>query len=267
VIVYTDLDGTMLGRAGSFFRTGPGDLTLEPARALLDLHRADAVLVLVSGRTRPQLVEAARILGADGYVGELGAVVGWAHGREHEVLRGALPEAYADRRPLDVLRSIGVVQDIFARWPGLLEWHSPWHEDNESNAMLRGRIEVDAVNAWLRDRGLGWLSLRDNGVLPVPEPTHVYHLMADGLSKGLGVARDLQRRGLRRDDAVAIGDSASDLDMARYVRRMWVVGNGARQPHMADLMARHDNVVACAADFGLGWAEAVRAALADSANT
>jgi len=262
VIVYTDLDGTMVGPGGSFFRTESGELTIEPARALLDLQAAGATLVLVSGRTRPQLAEAARIFGADGYIGELGAVLGWDRSRHHEVLRGAMPAEFAGSTPVAVLRDLGVVEDLFARWPGRLAWHSPWHEEHESNAMLRGRIDVEVVDEWLRARGLGWLRLRDNGVLPVADPTHVYHLIADGVSKGLGIARDLGRRGLRRQDAIAIGDSASDLDMAPHVDRLWVVGNGARQPHMADLIARHDNVSVCEESLGLGWAEAARAALA-----
>jgi len=262
VIVYTDLDGTMVGPGGSFFRTETGEPTIEPARALLDLQAAGATLVLASGRTRPQLAEAARIFGADGYVGELGAVLGWDAGHRYEMLRGAMPVEYATQTPLDVLRSLGVVEDLFARWPGRLEWHSPWHAEHESNAMLRGRIDVSAVDEWLHGRGLGWLRLRDNGVLPTADHWHVYHLLPDELSKGLGVARDLGRRALDRDDAVAIGDSASDLDMAPYVRQMWVVGNGARQPQMADLIARHDNVSVCNEPVGLGWAEAVWAALA-----
>ncbi|MEP6697301.1 MAG: hypothetical protein ABJA34_10530 [Pseudonocardiales bacterium] len=262
MIVYTDLDGTMVGPGGSFFRTESGELTLEPARALVALQAARATLVLVSGRTRRQLAEAARIFGADGYVGELGAVVGWDGGRQHEVLRGTMPERYGTDTPLQVLRGLGVVDDLFARWPGSLAWHSPWHIEHESNAMLRGSIDVEAVDRWLHERGLGWLRLRDNGVLPEPGATHVYHLMPDGLSKGLGIARDLSRRGLQRADAVAIGDSASDLDMAPYVRRIWVVANGARNSQMAGLMARHDNVEVSAGAVGLGWAEAVRGALA-----
>ncbi len=261
VIVYTDLDGTMVGPGGSFFRTESGELTLEPATALLDLHAAGSTLVLVSGRTRPQLVEAGRIFGADGYIGEVGAVLGWHGCREYEVLSGAMPEEYAGRSPLEVLRGLGVLDDLFAAWPGRLEWHSPWHIDHEADAMLRGRVDVIEVDAWLRDRDLGWLRIRDNGVLPGAVPVHVYHLMPDRLSKGLGVARDLARREMSRADAVAIGDSASDLEMAPYVRRMWIVANGARQPHMTALIAEHDNVEECESAVGLGWAEAVRAIL------
>jgi len=293
-ILYTDLDGTMVGPGGSFFtalaaarpespapagrpgRDGAHPLTLEPAKALVDLHRAGVTLVLVSGRTRPQLVEAGRIFGADGFVAELGALVGWDRGHSSTVLTGAMPAEHAGRLPLEAMTAAGLPDELFARWPGRLQWHAPWHVGHEADAMLRGLVDVEEVERWLARRGWGWLRLRDNGVLAAgrdwpglavdARPPHVYHLMPDGLSKGAAVGWDLARRGLSAGDAVAVGDSASDLTMAPHVGRMWVVANGAAAPHMAPLLAGvraagHDVRVAAGA-VGLGWAEAVRAALA-----
>ena len=90
-IVYTDLDGTMVGPRGSFWHTAGRALTPTPAEALLELHRAGVVLVLVSGRTHAQLVEAARIFAADGAISELGSLVSWSGGRETHLLTGELP--------------------------------------------------------------------------------------------------------------------------------------------------------------------------------
>ena len=73
-IVYTDLDGTMVGPRGSFWHGADRDLTAGPAAALLELHRAGVPLVLVSGRTYAQLVEAARLVAADGVIAELGSL-------------------------------------------------------------------------------------------------------------------------------------------------------------------------------------------------
>jgi hydroxymethylpyrimidine pyrophosphatase-like HAD family hydrolase len=64
-VLYTDLDGTMVGPYGNFFAADDRTPTLAPATALLELHRAGVALVLVSGRTRLQLQEAALIFGAD----------------------------------------------------------------------------------------------------------------------------------------------------------------------------------------------------------
>jgi phosphoglycolate phosphatase-like HAD superfamily hydrolase len=90
--------------------------------------------------------------------------------------------------------------------------------------------------------------------------------MPDGLSKGAAVGWDLARRGLSAADAVAVGDSASDLTMARYVGRLWVVANGAAAPHMPPLLAgaraAGQDVRVAAGAVGLGWAEAVRHTLA-----
>lgn len=269
-IVYTDLDGTMVGPGGCFFRAVDRALTLEPARALVDLHAAGVTLVLVSGRTRPQLVEACRIFGADGYVGELGAVVGWDGGRVHEVLVGDTP-AGLPGTPFEAITGSGVVERLLVRHQGFLEYHSPWHLDHEGDVMLRGHVDAAAVEAWLATQGCGWLQLLDNGVLPPPErpgslrpealPAHVYHLMPRGLSKGLAVRRDLGRRGLEPSRALAVGDSASDLSMAPYVGRLWLTANSGQDPRMASLVAAHPNVRVADEAVGIGWVQAVRDAL------
>jgi hypothetical protein len=264
----------MVGPRGNFFAAADGTPTSAPARALLELHRAGVALVLVSGRTRAQLVEAAQIFGADGFIAELGAVVGWDRGRSVQMLPGAMPAEYAGRPPLQVMQAGGLPDALFARWPGLLQWHAPWHAGHEADAMLRGRVDVAEVERWLAAEGWGWLRLRDNGVLPgrrwpglLPQvhPAHVYHLMPDGLTKGAAVGWDLERRGLAAADAVAIGDSASDLGMAAYTGRMWLVANAAAAfhlpPQLAAARAAGQDVRVTAEPLGVGWAEAVLAAL------
>lgn len=271
-VVYSDLDGTMVGPGGCFVRAEDGSATLEPARALIELLEAGVALVLVSGRTRPQLLEAARMVGADGFVGEMGAVLGWDCGRSFEVLPGQMPpELIGTGTPAQVIESTGAVDRLLARHAGRLELHAPWHLGHEADVMLRGRVDPAAVEADLAAEGLGWLRLLDNGALPAvrehglgsaAEPAHVYHLMPAGLSKGSGVARDLARRGLRADQAVAVGDSASDLEMAAHVGHLWLTANGARNPEVAARAAELRNVTVTRGTLGAGWAEAVREALA-----
>jgi hypothetical protein len=269
-VLYTDLDGTMVGPYGNFFAAEDRTPTLAPARALLELHRAGVAVVLVSGRTRAQLQETGLIFGADGFVAELGALVGWDRGRSVQVLPGAMPERFAGQLPIEVMNAGGLPEALFARWPGQLQWHAPWHAGHEADVMVRGRVDVAEVEAWLAAEGWGWLRLRDNGVMPnrtfpglAPQghPAHIYHLMPDGLSKGGAVGWDLARRGLSPADAVAVGDSASDLGMAGYVGRMWVTANGAAAPHMAPLLAAAraagQDVRVTTEPVGVGWAEAV----------
>ncbi len=71
--VYTDLDGTLLGRGASLFRTAEGDFTLLAARALEACHRAGAEVVIKSGRRRAQVMEDARLLGQTSYIFEVGS--------------------------------------------------------------------------------------------------------------------------------------------------------------------------------------------------
>jgi hydroxymethylpyrimidine pyrophosphatase-like HAD family hydrolase len=269
-IVYTDLDGTMVGPHGSFWHGADRGLTVDPAAALADLHRAGVPLVLVSGRTHMQLVEAARIFAADGAVAELGSLVSWDAARRTHLLAGTLPARYAGRSPMAVMAELGVVDDLLAEHPGRLEWHEPWHADHTADAMLRGRVEPVAVDAWLAERGLDWLTLKDNGAIPTssrmrldPEavPPRVYHLMPRGISKGLAIAWDLARRGIDPADAVAVGDSRSDLEMAPAVGRLWVTANGAAVDGMADLLSAVPNATVTDRPMGEGWAQAVRASL------
>ena len=268
-IVYTDLDGTMVGPRGSFWHAADRSLTQGPADALLALHRAGVTLVLVSGRTFEQVVEAARIFAADGAIAELGATIAWDAGRSVHRLAGDFPAEFAGRTPMEVMAELGVVEQLAAVYPGRLEWHAPWHATHTADALLRGRVDPLAVDAWLAERGLGWLTLKDNGAFPVrpgstladAAPPRIYHLMPRGISKGTAIAWDLERRGLTPADAVAIGDSVSDLDMAPAVERLWITANGAGVDGMGELLAAVPNATVTDAAMGEGWAQAVLASL------
>ena len=269
-IVYTDLDGTMVGPRGSFWHTAGRDLTDGPAAALFELHRAGVPLVLVSGRTFEQVIEAARIFAADGAIAELGATVAWNAGRGKHRLRGELPAEFGDRTPMEVMAALGVVDRLISAHPGQLEWHSPWHATHSADALLRGRVDPLAVDAWLAADGAGWLTLKDNGAIPATSrmtlapsstPPHVFHLMPRGISKGAAIAWDLRRRGIDPADAVAIGDSVSDLEMAPTVGRLWITANGAAVHGMATLIAAVPTVSVTRAAMGEGWAEAIRTSL------
>jgi hypothetical protein len=259
-IFYTDLDGTMVGPGGCFFRDGQRALTLAPARALVALLDAGITLVLVSGRTGEQLLEATRVFGADGYIGELGAVIGWDAGRQSQVLRGAQPADLPGPAGPQAHR-LGVVEGLLERYRGRLEYHSPWHIGHEADVMLRGLVDPAEVDAHLAASGFGWLRLHDNGVLVHHPgetldagslPPHVYHLLPAGLSKGAAVAADLARRGLDPAEAVAAGDSSSDLSMAPQVGRMFLVGGRVAVP------AGLGNVTVTDPAVGSGWVRAAR---------
>ena len=175
---------------------------------------------------------------------------------------------------MEVLLEDGVVERLMTEHPGRLEWHAPWHATHTADALLRGHVDAIAVDAWLAEQGFGWLTLKDNGALPAvlrpgsgtvldpaDGPPRIYHLMPRGISKGAAIAWDLERRGLTPADAVAIGDSVSDLEMAPAVDRLWITANGATVDGMADLLAAVPNVTVTDAPMGEGWAQAVLASL------
>src|SRR5688500_7476472 len=260
----------MVGPRGSFWHTADRGLTDDPASTLLALHRAGIPLVLVSGRTFEQVIEAARIFAADGAIAELGATVAWDAGRGLHRLRGEFPEGFGVLTPMAAMAELGIVEELIAAHPGQLEWHAPWHTTHETDALLRGRVDALAVDAWLAERGAGWLTLKDNGTIPStlrmtldpdPRPPRVFHLMPRGISKGAAIAWDLERRGLAPDDAIAIGDSVSDLDMAPAVGRLFITANGAAVDGMGALIDAVPNVTVTDHAMGEGWAQAVRAGL------
>jgi hypothetical protein len=262
-ILYSDLDGTMVGPGGCFVRSEDGSTTVEPTQALVDLLDAGVSLSLVSGRTRSQLMEAARIFGADGFIAEMGAIIGWDRGRRYSMVSGQAPPEFSG--PLVAqLESVGLVDALLAAFDGRVEHHAPWHLGHETDVMMHGNVDAGAVDKWLADRGFGWLTFIDNGRLfgtvmeGLDEPAHVYHLMARGISKGLAIAEDLQRRGISAADAAAVGDSLGDLEMASHVARFFLVSNGAAVPSILEAAESLPNVTLCTGSLGTGWAEAAR---------
>ena len=218
------------------------------ARALTALHDAGVALVLVSGRTRPQLFEASLLLGADGFVAELGGLVGWRTGRAFDV--EPLPAAGPPAGP-DLVAALLAAFDLRS--------YDPWAQGHEVDVLLRGRADPAQVEAWLADRGADHLRLRDNGL--AGRGDHVFHLIPDGIGKAEAVAWDLTRRGLAAGDAVAVGDSIADLAMASSVGHCFLVANALEHPGLTR-EALPANVSVTGAALGLGWAEAVRTVLA-----
>jgi hypothetical protein len=171
-----------------------------------------------------------------------------------------------------VMAELGVVEKLIGEHPGRLEWHAPWHATHSTDALLRGRVDPVAVDAWLAVQGAGWLTLKDNGAIPAtsrfgldddPLPPRVYHLMPRGISKGAAIAWDLERRGLSPAEAVAIGDSISDLDMAPAVGRLFITANGAAVDGMAGRLDAVPNAHVTEGAMGEGWAHAVLTSLAE----
>lgn len=256
-VLYTDLDGTLLGPGGSLFSAEDGGPTGEAAAALLTLQRAGVELVLMSGRTRRGLHEAARVLGASAYIAELGAIL-VLDGDEVVQEQGEFP---GPGRVADALASSGVAGLLLERFPGRLEGVAPW---TEVSAMFQGFVDVGEVEAVLGEAGFEWLAFHDNGRLRrrLPEldvsEVHAYHLLPKGVSKATAVRRHREIRGVARETTVAVGDSIADLAVAEEVGRFFLVANGRDAVGNAPLPP---NAQVTERAHGDGFAEAVRSVL------
>ncbi len=91
---------------------------------------------------------------------------------------------------------------------------------------------------------------------------HVYHLVPKGTSKEAAIRRLLARRGLTPHDAVAIGDSATDVEMMNAAALGILVNNALKDPKVMAATESFDSIVATRAERGDGWAEFAHAWLA-----
>ena len=249
--IYTDLDGTLLGKGASLFRTADGDFTLLAARALEACHRAGVEVVIKSGRRRAQVMEDARLIGQTSYIFEVGS--GLVIDGEATFLTGDLQP----REGLTVhaqIEQTGAPALLLERYAGRLEPHSPWHLDREVSHLFRGSIEVREANALLEAEGHGALRLVDNG--EIEDGRHAFHLIPAVSSKAAAVAAHMRARGYERDDCIAVGDSREDLDVAEVVGRFFLVANA----DVADV----PGVERTEAPMSEGFYEAVVRAIAES---
>jgi phosphoglycolate phosphatase len=265
--VYTDLDGTLLGRGGALFRDAEGEFSRLQARALEACHRADVEVVIMSGRREAQVSEDARLCGQTSYIYEAGCA--FVIDGETTLMTGDL---VPDERGTiyEMLESAGVPQLLFDRFGGRLEYHSPWQTGRVLSHLFRGDVDLAEANELLAAEGHGNLRLLDNGAIntsmPGIEVTHAYHLVPRPASKAAAVAAHMRARGYAPDECIAIGDSIEDLDAADSVGRFFVVANGPeRDPGLRAAIGGRANVTVTEGAMGDGFYEAVVGTLAERA--
>jgi phosphoglycolate phosphatase len=264
-VVYTDLDGTMMGPLGNFILNIKREYTIRPVRALIEALKRGVDVVPVSGRSGRQLRETARLLGMRNYIAELGVEMVYDLGEEVIYNTGALGSECADL--LDAIASTGAADFILSRYERRIEYHTPWSDFRDCTPLFRGLVDVEEVNRLLGE-GFPGLVLVDNGVLPRTSPTldvhelRAYHLMPEGVSKEKATAEDMCLRGFHRSEAIAIGDSEADLAFAEEVGVFFLVRNGLySNPHLVSAIAEIENVVVTEGFLNEGWAEAVELAV------
>jgi phosphoglycolate phosphatase len=257
--VYTDLDGTLLGRGGSLFRDADGGFTLLPARGLEACHRAGVEVVLKSGRRKSSVMEDARLIGQSSYIYEVGS--GLVIDGEETLLTGSLVPR--DGKSVHTLiAESGAPALLFERFADQLDHHSPWHEGREVSHLMRGRVDTAEANALLAEHGHDDLRLVDNGATGADPTQRVYHLIPRAASKAKAVARHMQARGYAPGECIAVGDSREDLGVAEVVGRFFLVANAAERDAGITAVARA-NVEVTEARNGEGFYEAVVRSLAE----
>jgi hydroxymethylpyrimidine pyrophosphatase-like HAD family hydrolase len=268
-IMYTDLDATLLGRGGSLLHDHEGAPTLVMAQAVNALNEAGLPVIIVSGRNDLQLVEITRLLGWTGFIGEVGAVFVRERGAEITFNMGDWPDDAlpAGKTPYEVIAESGAPERLMSAFPGLIEYHDPFHKNRLATHVMRGNVDVAAAQAVVdRDHGHPPVDIVDNGIihpwrhtLVGVEQIHIYHLLPHGVNKAQAVTEDRSVRGLERQEAIAVGDSIADLKMAEAVGLMALVANGLDFPATREAAAALDNVVVTRQRQGHGWAEVARA--------
>ncbi len=259
-VIYTDIDGTLVGPGGSLFAAPQGTLTLKPAGAVFKVLEAGIDVFIVSGRCSLRLMAIAQILGFQNYAGELGSEIIYGLGKK--VIHN-MEDMYLKKggRALDWIKRSGAVDLIFDRFPGKVRYHTPFSETCQNSALLIGNVEVKRVNQILTEHGLAALRLADNGsISPVPDfpHPHCYHLLPASAGKRSAVKKDKEIRGLKTEELVGIGESVEDIEISSEVGIYFVVRNGAEED--ARVMARtkeEENLFLLKGSMGLGWAQAI----------
>jgi HAD superfamily hydrolase (TIGR01484 family) len=265
--VYTDLDGTMLGRGASLLRDAEGAFSLLPVRALEACHRAGVEVVIKSGRRKAQVYEDARLIGQPAYIYEMGCAL--FDGGEEVLLIGEL-EPEPGLTVYEQVERMGVPRLLLETYPDRLEYHSPWHTDRHFSHLFRGQVDLGEVDDLLARHGMEVVRLVDNGIsgrrsetLQV-ETMHVYHLIPRAAGKGPAVAAHMRRRGLDPAECIAIGDSRADLEVADVVGRFFLVANAIeRDPGIRELGGARSNVTVTEEAMSGGFYEAVVRSLAE----
>ena len=274
--VYVDLDGTLLGPGGSLFRDSERNFTLDGARVLQACDRAGVEVVIYTGRAERGVDDMMRLLGQRSYIFELGC--GIVIDGEHEWLTGELIPSEERGTIFQQIDATGAPQLLLDRFPGQLEYHTPWSVGREVSHVFRGHVPAAEASTVLDEAGLGWMRLVDNGVIsnhghPLQAPdwgleverVHCYHLIPKPASKARGVARHMQNRGYLPEECIACGDSREDMEAADVVSTFWLMANALEtDPTLSNDIAGRPNVRVASAGHGAGVYEAVVTTLAES---
>lgn len=269
-VLFTDLDGTLFAPGGLLLGDATGAPSLTTAEAIVAVNRARLTPIVTTGRNRLQCMELSRVLGWRAFIAELGTVVVHDLAEPASYFLGDWPEdaLLPSESPYQAIVRSGALDVLRRHFPERIEEHSPWDLDREATHVLRGNVDLLEAREALEGLALP-VYIIDNGIVRAPQNTlvgvtevHAYHLVPKGVHKAGAVQQILSRRGLAREDALAIGDSATDVEMADAVALGVMVRNALDDDRVLAAAALRVNVVATRRERGEGWAELAHAWLA-----
>lgn len=262
-MLYTDLDGTLLGLGGSLLVDAQTRPSLVTADAVVRLNVAKLEVIVCSGRNRIQVAEIARLCGWRGFIAELGCVVVPDRGAEplFELGDWTPDMLMAGETPFEAIERVGALNALSEAFPGKIENHAPHHLNREATHVLRGDLDLEAASEVLGSLALP-VDVVDNGIIHPLATTlrdvsevHAYHLVPAGVTKAGSIAADIARRGMTPADALAIGDSAVDVQMSDSVALCALTAQSLADARVQAAAEGRGNVAGTRAARGEGWAE------------
>jgi hydroxymethylpyrimidine pyrophosphatase-like HAD family hydrolase len=224
-VLYTDVDGTLLGPNGSLLSAPDGRPSARAALALVAARAAGVTVMPVSGRRQGLLAGDARLLGLRDYIAEAGTVV--CRDGKVSFSWGEAPADLAGT-PREAVRASGALAALLDAFPDDLRIYHPWDEGRVGEFLLHGLVDVAVADRLLAAAGAPWARLVDNGAAAgwPGRTVRAYHLLPRGTGKATAVAEDLAARRLPPTRAVAVGDSLEDATMAEVTATYVQVANG-----------------------------------------
>ena len=188
-----DIDGTITENGG-------GRIHLDALGALRRLASTGHDVIFVTGRSSVEGFLLSVFGGTTGVaVGENGGCITLGHG--NHVLLGDIAEC---QKALGLLKScIDGVQEkpVFPRL---------------TEVVLERTFDMADGQKILSENGLG---------VQLSDSLYAYHLNSPGIDKGSGFKRIMAMRSIRRDDVIAMGDSATDIPLFDVAGTSIALGN------------------------------------------
>ncbi len=266
--LYTDLDGTLLGKNGNLFGDADGNFSRSQALMLEACHRAGVEVVIMSGRRENTVRSDARLIGQTSYIYEAGCAMTidlertyltgeWLPNEDgtpaERIIAAGLPELLFDRfeRPARVPRALAS-RSASSRCSSAARSTST--RSTRCSSRRGPATSASSTTAPSAGRCRGSTS---------PTPTTSFPA---GPARARPSAPTCAPADTRPSECIAAGDSIEDLGAAEYVGRFFCVANGPqRDEALREAIVGLDNVTVTEGRMGEGVYEAVVSTLAGAA--